>query len=1001
MQKNVTVKGLHLTSALSTLAFLAVAVPAHAQDASTPTGTGNGPATGSAITTAGTPTQAGEEIVVTGSRIARPDLQAAVPVAVVSAERIQQNGSANVQDVLNQLPSMGSNFGRTSSNFSNTGNGQATLNLRNLGDARTLVLINGRRTLGIAGTSAVDVNNIPADLISRVEVVTGGASAVYGSEAIAGVVNFVLNDRFEGFKIKGQATISDKGDAPRQYVSITGGHSFLDDRAHLVANFSYDNDHGLRSRNRSFSSRDIPNRSSYAQQGLFDATNLNDPNAGATFSPATGNTFTFNPTNGLKGYQGANIDGFNRNAVRLLSVPVERYLGTVLGNFEVSDALNFYAEGSYAHTNSNAALEPSAIDNVSPGGKVLNFDGSDYDGIPITSPYVPAEIRARAIANGATVLQFRRRSNDIFDRSNTNKRDFYRGVFGAKGNFAANWGYDVYYEHSYSRDHTSAQAIYTPNYGAALSNEIGPDGQVRCSDPAARAAGCVPINIFGYNTVSAAAAGFLQNYTGPTRTVTLVDGNTVQLTNGSPVNYNYLAKTKQDVISGSIHGDLFSIAGGPVTAVVGGEYRREKSSEVFDPFTQAGLSSGNQITNTTGKFNVKEAFAEVLAPIVEDRPGIHFLGLEGAARYADYSTVGNVFSWKAGGSYAPTRDIRFRAIYSRATRAPNIGELFASLSQTFPAVTDPCDQGGGQGDGAALSPLAAGCSAVPGVAATVARRGAFAYSTAQIQTIDGLLGGNRNLKEETANTITAGAVITPTFLRNFSMTVDYYRIKVKNAIGQVGQQISVSQCLSGGDPLFCGNVIRDANGFITRVNDINLNTGAFLVEGIDVDTRYTLELDSIANNLALDIQVQWNHQFKQRRTPFPGGPVQNEIKQADCYSCGRLGAGFRDKVFSNFTLRNSNVALNYQINYYGPLSDNLDGSTPVITPIRRYFYHNAQIKFLLQDRFEMYVGVNNIFDKLPPVFGDTNPVTFPGTQTSANTYDLFGRMIYVGASVRF
>lgn len=937
------------------------------------------------------------DIIVTGSRIARPDLQGSVPVLTVNADRIQQTGAANIQDVLATLPSVGQNISRTSSNFSSTGNGVATVNLRNLGSSRTLVLINGRRSLGIAGSSAVDVNNIPTDLIERVDVVTGGASAVYGSEAVAGVVNFILKDKFEGVRVRGQNSISDKGDAARQYLSVTAGHGFADGRGHIVGNFSYDNDHGLPSRKRSYSARDVPNRSSYAAQGLFDVSN---PDTQSAFSAASGRTYTFDGNNNLKGYQGANVDGYNRNGDRLLSVPVERLQGTLLGNYDFSDSFKLYAEGEYSHTKSNASLEPAAIANSGPGA-ALNFDGSAYAGIPISSPYVPAAIRAAAIANGTSVLQFRRRSNDIFSRSNKNDRDFYRGVIGVKGQFGSDskWSYDLYYEHSESRDHTSAQAIYTPNYGAALNNELGPDGQVRCSDPAARAAGCVPINIFGFNTASAAASKFLQTYTGATRTVTLADGNTVQLVNGTNVTFDYLAKVNQNVVSGSVNGELFSLWGSPAAIAFGGEYRREKSSEVFDPFTQAGLSSGNQITNTQGQFNVKEGFVELNVPIVEDRPGFHYLGLEGAARYADYSTVGGVWSFKAGATYAPTPDIRFRGVFARATRAPNIGELFASISQTFPAVTDPCDQAQGNGDGAPTVALPAGCAAIPGIARTVASRGSFQYTTSQIQTIDGLLGGNLNLKQETADTITAGAVITPTMLKNFSLTVDYYRIKVKNAIGIIGQQVSVSQCFTSNQPLFCNNVVRDANGFITRVNALNLNTGSYLVSGIDVEGNYIIPL----GEAKLGINVKYNHRFDQQQTPFPGGPVQDELGQADCYSCGRLGSGFKDRVVGNFDLATSNFALNYRVDYLGPLKDNLDGSTTVVTPIPAYWYHNIQGKIMVgEDRaMELYVGVNNLFDKKPPTFGDTNPVTWPGTQTVADTYDLYGRMIYAGATFKF
>ncbi len=937
---------------------------------------------------------AGTEIVVTGSRISRPDLQSSTPVAVVTAERIQQTGASNVQDVLATLPAVGQNVSRTSSNFSNTGNGTATVNLRNLGSSRTLVLIDGRRTLGIAGTSAVDVNNIPTDLIERIDVVTGGASAVYGSEAIAGVVNFVLKNDFQGLRVRAQNTLSDKGDAARQYVSITGGQNFAGGRGNVTANFSYDNDHGLPSRNRAYSSRDLPNRSSYPAQGLFDVSAPGAPG----FSAGNPATFTFGPNNTLKGYQGANTDGYNRNGDRLLSVPVERYQGALLAHYDFSDAFKLYAQGQYTHTNSNASLEPSAIDNVS-SGAALNFDGSAYAGIPISSPYVPAAIRAAALANGVDVVQFRRRSNDIFSRSNKNERDFYRGVIGAKGQFTAgtNWSYDIYYEHSESRDHTTAQSIYTPNYGAALSNEIGPDGQARCSDAAARAAGCVPINIFGANTVTAAASQFLQKYTGPTRNVTLVDGGTVQLTNGTNVAFDYLAKVKQDVVSGSINGDLFSLWGGPVAISFGGEYRHEKSTEIFDPFTQAGLSAGNQITNTQGSFNVKEGFVEVVAPIVEDRPFLQYLGLEGAARYADYSTVGGVWSFKGGATYAPTRDIRFRGVYSRATRAPNIGELFSSLSQTFPAVSDKCDQGRGDGDGADVRPLPAACANIPGIANTIANRGSFTYSTSQIQTIDGLLGGNSKLREETAETFTAGAVITPTFFKNFSMTVDYYTIKVKNAIGIIGQQVSVDQCVDSGNPLFCSNVVRDSNGFITRVNALNLNTGSFLVSGIDVEARYAIPVGASR----FDLNVQYNHRLKQQQTPFPGGPVQDELGQADCYSCGRLGSGFKDKAVANVTFSAPKFQLNYRMDYMGPLTDNL--GDPDAQRISAYFYHNLQGKILVggEQQMELYAGVNNLLDTKPPVFGDTNQVTFPGTQTVANTYDLYGRMLYVGATLKF
>ena len=987
----------------TTLLAAAFAVPAVAQtpdNPSTATCTAN-PATPGCANAAGqtsaatTPATAdGDVIIVTGSRIARPELQSSVPISVVGSDLIGRTNASNIQDVLGTLPSVGQNISRTSSNFSNTGNGQATVNLRNLGSSRTLVLINGRRTVGIAGSSSADLNNIPSDLIDRVEVVTGGASAVYGSDAIAGVVNFILLDKFEGLKLHGQNTISDKGDTSRQLASITAGIAFGGGRGHFVVNGTYDNDQGLRSADRSFSERDIPNRSSFAAQGLFSVS----PNgtANGTNFTTDGDTYTFDGLNNVKRYQGANIDGYNRNSQRYLSVPVERILGTALLSYDFADNITGYAEGFYNKTRSSAGLEATALSNLG-ANPITKFDGSALDGISINNPFVPAAIRAAAIANGVTVIPFRRRSVDIFSRSNRDDRDYYRGVVGVKGKIGDRFNFDLSYEHSESKDHTQSQDVSAGAYGAALNAGRDGSGNIVCLDAAARAAGCVPINIFGFNTVSPAAAAFVQTYIGPT--VTAPDGQVLKT--GQKLSFDYVARVKQDVATGTIGGSLFNLPGGPLGVVVGAEYRRESSSEVFGPGTQLGLGVGNQISNTVGSFNVKEAFVEAVAPLLKDVPFAHYLGFEGAYRYADYSTVGSVHTYKIGGDYAPTADIRFRAVYAQATRAPNVGELFSSQSQTFPAVVDPCDQRQGDGDGGAIRALPAACRNIPGISATVARAGSFAYTTAQIQTIDGLTGGNLKLKAERSQTLTAGAVLTPHWVRNLSLSVDYYRIKVKDAIGIIGQQVSLDQCFATGNPTFCNNIIRDANGFVTRVNGLNLNTGGYLVSGIDIQGRYRTNLDAIHLPGALDLNVFWTHLLKQEQTPFPGGPVQNEKRQLDCYSCGRLGSGPLDKIRADATFTADAFSFTYTLKYLSAMVDDVASANAIRVP--PYAYHDVQASIGIgaNKRFEFYGGVNNLFDKKPPVFNDTNQVTWPGTQTVADTYDVYGRLLYVGFRAKF
>ncbi|MFM7028594.1 MAG: TonB-dependent receptor plug domain-containing protein [Chakrabartia sp.] len=948
----------------------------------------------------GSPAQPqGSEIIVTGSRIARPELEANVPIAAVTSEALQEDAAINVQDTLAELPQVGIGSTRTNSNFLTGANGVATVNLRNLGSSRTLVLVNGRRFVsGLAGSSAVDINNIPTDFIDRVDIVTGGASAIYGSEAISGVVNFILKDKFEGIQARGQYGITERGDNPRYMGSLTAGQSFMDGRANILANFTYDKDAGLFSRKRDISDQDCflnasPDEcgpafySSYAAQGRFELLDANGARANVLNGQGL---FTFDPDNAL--VEGFPVgSGFNRNAARRISVPLERYLGSALVNFEVVDGVTLYAEGTYGRVKSSSQIEATPLDYTD------IYDGSAGNlGIPITNPFIPADVAAAIAAansdadptNDVAALGFRRRQVEVFSRSNRADRETWRVAAGIRGNVMNDFRYDVSYVYGHLRDNTSSEDIDNARYRQALNAIVDPTtGAIVCADPAARAAGCVPINLFGYNTASPEASAYVRSAIPKSEEVT----NT------------------QHVVSANLSGDLMELPGGKLAIAVGAEYRRESSVDDLDDLTNTGGNSGNLIPDTRGKFHVWEAYGEVNVPLISEKPMFHYLGLTGAARYSDYSTIGNVFSWNAGAEWAPFDGLRLRGVYAVANRAPNIGELFSAPAETFPTVTDPCIgvSASAYNSSTTTAAQAAACRALPGYAANVgaSTNGAFFYDLADIQGINGFDGGNTNLQEETARTITLGGVLTPRAIPGFALSVDYFHIKVKDAIGTVPRDVSIGQCLETGDAAFCNNVLRDPNtGRLLTVNSQLANIADLKTSGIDVALRYNRALGLVADD-RLDLNVYYTYLISLEKRAFAGAPLEENRGQLS--GDGRLGAGFKHKASARIGYSVKNVTLSWQVNYLGKIQDTLGGygddGLDRLNTVGDAFYHDVQARFRAgqDERFEFYVGVDNLFDRAPPFLPSGFASDVTGTETAADTYDPFGRRYYAGARVRF
>lgn len=925
----------------------------------------------------------GDAIIVTGSRIARPDLVSPVPVAAIGAADLQRDASANIQDTLNQLPQMGIGNSRTNSNFFTTGNGVATVNLRNLGEERTLVLVNGRRFIGgLAGTSIVDINNIPTDFVERVDVVTGGASAVYGSEAIAGVVNFILKDDFEGISARAQYGITGKGDNPRYMASISAGQKFgADDRGTAMVNFSYDKDTGLLSRKRAISAEDCgldgcgpQSYSSYAPQGRFELEGAGDTNILTDASGNKTNIFTFDPQNDLvTGFPAG--AGFNRNSVRRISVPVERYLATGIFKYELTDNIQAFSEVTFAKVKSSSQIEAAPL------------DSDDVPGYAIDNPFLPQSIRDAIQAansdanpdNDVTGIGFRRRQNDVFTRSNTNDRETWRVAAGLRGKLSDSWNWDVAYVYGRLRDYTASEDIDAVKYAHALDAVVDANGNIVCRDADARAAGCSPLNLFGFNTASSAASAYVK--------ASMPRSNTVTNT--------------QNVFTANLSGVVPGLSAGDIGLAIGAEYRKEKSVSDWDELTNLGQNSGNQTPDTIGKYDVWDVYGEVNVPLLRDVRFAQELNVTGAIRYSDYSTIGGVLSWEGGAEWVPFDGVRVRGKYAQANRAPNIDELFTAPSETFPSTRDVCSGTTATSTGE----FAAACRAIPAIAAIVANGGTFTQGTADLQKVNGFNGGNLNLKEETAKTVTAGIVLTPSAIPNFTFSADYFNIKVEDAIGLVARSTSVEECLRTGLSQFCGNVIRDdTTGQLVTVNSQLMNISNFKTSGIDFAARYQTGVGLFEND-AINLNAMYTWTLTYKTQDDPSAAVNSGVGNM------KYGQVFEHKVTASATYAVDNVSFSWTTNYLGAMKDSPDaydanGIPPAIwahNNISDRFYHDAQLRVDIDEKkLGLYVGVDNLFNRKPPVLEDgAFYSTVTGTTTAADVYDVYGRRFYVGANFKF
>lgn len=930
-----------------------------------------------------------EKISVTGSRIKSAELSSASPLQILNATDIDAAGIVNIQELLLDNPTFGTPaISRTNSNFNTASAGAATVDLRNMGTSRTLVLVNGRRSVaGVPGSSAVDLNTIPTQFIERVEILTGGASSVYGSDAVAGVVNLVLKNSFEGLELDAQYGESAEGDNTQRQFSLTGGTEVADGKGDFMLHLSYTDQGGVFSRDRDRSDTDIfsefrfsndpadasvprtPFFSSFPPQGRFDAG---------------GTRFTFNPNNELQegfstnGNGTIGPDGFNRSAFRTIAIPTERYLFAGKGGYDLNENHRVFFEATYGASITNTQLEPFpfASDDIYADGVVpLQFFGKNPDGtdVILTNPFVPAEILNAATVNADGLKEldfFAKRLLDIGNRGNQAERDTFRFVTGIEGIIFDDYYYDVFYVYGKTKESQIAGGLVNvQNFRFALeaaTDVLDYDGDgltndTVCVDATARSFGCVPIDIYGFNSISEAARNYV---VAPSFLGTAVT---------------------QEIIGGNISGDLLTLPAGPLGVAAGFEYREETSSSQFDALQQAGLNGGNAIPATFGDFDVSEFYIETNIPVIDSA------NIRGAFRASNYSTVGSTTSWNIGLEWEILDTLRFRYIEAQSTRAPNINELFSPPSQTFPGgLNDPC-----------VANASARCLADAGVAANIAANGSFTLTQADIQGISGFNRGNTEVFQEKGRSTTIGLVWAPEdALDGLGVTLDYFNIEIEDAIVSTPRQFILDQCYGGGDETFCDFVTRrpaavgsNNAGSLEFIDSAVSNSGGVGTEGVDLTVNYRTDLGE-GNIFA---RLAYTYVIDGYQIPLPGAAKDPFV--------GEIGAS-EHRANLNVGYSIGELTFNTGITYIGAADEDDQflaafGLDPGAISFGSEIIIDMQASYFISEGVSIYGGIDNLLDNEPPAIISGLASGSTGTETDAGTYDPIGQRFYVGIRSRF
>jgi|SRR5882757_266838 len=869
-----------------------------------------------------------KEIVVTGSRISTAGFDAPTPTTVVSQADLREAGRTDIAQSLADLPQFRMSQSAASTNTV-TSSGISPADLRGLGSARTLVLINNRRTV-----DSGDLQTIPYSLVKRIDVVTGGASAAYGSGAVAGVVNIILNDELEGFEIGAQTGISTHGDGQKHLFQGSFGTRFADGRGHLIVGTDYLKDDGIFANERpdvAFSGF-LPG----ADGKLYPTVPIKESNrtAGGLITTGVLAGQTFNNDGTLRPFQfgirrpgaptamiGGDSEAFSTNDVRSVVAPIQRANVFVRPSFAVTDNLTLWAEGTYNRVWDERVYWPDFVPNQ------LTFSRDN--------PFLSDTIRNQLTAAGETRFTMGRALTDVALARYAYSRETFQGSIGLDGKLGdGKWRYNAFFTHGeQTSDQTLKNITLRKNFANAIDAVRSPDGSIVCrvalTDPGTN---CRPLNLFGSGRSDQAAINY------------------------ATANWNSIVKTWLDHTGASISGEPFQLWTRPVSVAAGVEYRKEAFENDFDPNALAkafNLINGVTIPKTGN--NVKEAFAEANIPLVAGLPLVQALNFNGAVRVSDYSTSGAIWSWKLGLVWDVIDGLKFRGTRSRDIRAASLTELFSQRTTLFGTVND---------------------LGRPGSPST------FAVLRS---------GGNPNLQPEIADTVTFGAVLSPSFMPGFGFSVDYYNIKIADAITALTAQQIVNACYLQGSQGACGQIVRDGTGAITDINASNINVASLRNKGVDFEATYHTGLESIglpgqlrvrALSTWVDSLVVDNRVVAIEGVSYLGGQANSLVPRwrgllSTTYESTGMGADIRARYVGGGGYAPASVLANQGDNLH------VGSITYVDLGLRTYFNIGDKT------RITLYGDVQNLFDRGPAL------AAFSPYQ------DIVGRYFTVGARANF